>query len=1076
MADWWEEETVVGTEETSENWWEQETVVDSVENQTQAALNQAEVAEPVNAVPYDAALLKAEKDRGVSDTNLVNTLISQGASVLSVNDQPFRLEDARAAGVSDDEIMKILITGEPYANVNSELEAFGQGANLGLSNILGAPVDVINWAGGQVERGGRAVYNKFADEPVSTELDDTWWYSDNPVGGSENIRDGMSVVTEAVGGNPIIDDIDEIRPEYRPYAQGGRVVGESAIMMTPFGLARAGIGASHPIIARAAANPNALLTEEVLATIGAAQGAGIAEAISPDNEWAQMGGEFIGAVLNPVGMTYRAGKSAGSFGGKQLSKLRNTIFRGEKGSQDAAIAELLSVADTVGVSAEDLLQSLQTSLAKADPENGIATGNPSGAALTAGQLTGNPILLGFESNLASKSSEFRGVRDASIADAFANLRNLSEAMLRSGEETTRLAGAELQKRYFNNILNVQIANAQDAAAVAASKFDNQDTAGASKAAFEALSNAKTNARNLESSLWEQIPQNVEMGGAGVLSAYETLSKRVLADRGGKFGTGDTDTIIRNFVAALRKEPVDLEGLEGIDPSLAAEVRDFMAARSGEAADVITSGEMLRFRSLMLRQASAAAASGDANAASVLEGMAQGALDDLGNLGGDAVDTARTYSAQFNERFNAGFGRKALRTDSTRRNAINPELTLERGLGGGKATGNLNLRELDEAVRFGDEAAAAVGEEATSSAAMFNAQEEFLRGSVDSLRNPSTGAIDPKRIDKFIADNPDLVVRFPNLKQDMITAADAQIVADDVMENIGKAAENESLVTTVGQVFSGNTPAADFTNLAKLAPDGDSVSGLRNAVVDWSMKDATDAKGNFDFIKFSQNIARPLTDEGKTALDILIETGVMTEEQVSGISSFVEQGLRVQIGSKSPEFIDDIIEENSNVINNLARMVGANVGAKANEFTGTLFGSPNDSGLQSAAIFSAWARNIVDAGPQARTREAMIAMFKDPQLLADAMSRNPEIAQKSSLSLKEVLARIKDTSFTGMATDEVFSKRTAPANALINSEEIGDEEPPLPSSLDNQMEQALPEVDLPTLYFDEDGNPAAPPGF
>lgn len=1048
---WWETDTVVETEETpSSNWWEQDAVVDSAENQTEAALTEAEEPEPVTAIPYDAAMLKMEKERGVSDTDLVNSLVTQGASVLSVNDQPFNLMDARKAGVRDDEIMQILITGQPYADVDSNLEAFGQGANLGISNVVGAPVDLVNWLGGQAERGGRAVYNQFAEEPVSTDLEDTFLYSDYPLGGSESIRDAMSVVTEGVGGDAIIDDITEVPSEFRAAAQAGRVTGEASLMLTPFALARAGVAVGHPIVARAATNPNALLTEEVLATVGAAEGAAIAQMISPDNQWAQMGGEFIGSVVNPLGFTYRVGKGSINWGGKGISRLKNTLFRGKKGSQDAAIAELLKVADDVDMSAEDLLASITRGMED----------NASGIPLTAGQLTGNPVLLGFENNLAKQSAEFRGVRDASITDAFANLRNLSEVMLRSSDENTRRAGAEMQKAYFNNLLNSQISNARDAATVAASKFDGADTAGASTAAFDALKAAKANARKLETSFWEEIPQDVEMGGEGVLAAFDSMSQRVLADRGGKFGTGDTDTIIRSFVSALRKEPVDIDGLGDIDPELAREVAEFMTARGDDASDVITSGEMLRFRSLMLRQASAAAASGDANSASVLEAMANGALEDLGAIGGNAVDTARRYSAQLNEKFNAGFPRKAMRTDASRREAIDPELTLERGFAGGKATGDLQYRQLDEAAEFGDEAADALGETGSAQAGMFNSQEEFLRGRVDALRNPSTGEVDPGRIDKFIADNPNLVERFPNLKQDMTLAADAQRNADDVMENIGKAAENESLVTTVNQVFTGNTPAKDFENLAKLAPDGDSVGGLRNAVVDWAMNNATDAQGNFDFIKFSQNIAQPLTDEGKTALDILVDNKVMSAEQVQGIGKFVEQGLRVQIGSKSPEFIDEIIEENSTVINNLARMVGANVGAKANEITGSFMGSPRDSGLQSAAIFSAWAKKIVDEGPQARTRDAMIAMFKDPQLLAEAISRNPKIAKKSGFTMKEVLARLSDFSLTDAAVgatkaaaNEVVGKRTAPINALLNTEEF-DREEPLPSSLDQQMEEVM----------------------
>jgi hypothetical protein len=1059
---WWETESVVETEETpSSNWWEQETVVDSAENQTQAALSEAETPETNMGIPYDAAMLKSERERGVSDTALVDQLINQGASVLSVNDQPFNVAAARKDGVRDDEIMQILITGKPYMKSAGRFDAFGQGINMGLANVIGAPVDLVNWSAGQLERGGRAIYNQFADEPVSTDLEDTFLYSDYPLLGSDSIRDGMGAVTQGLGGSDIPDTTSELAPEYRPYAQAGRVVGESSVMLTPFALARAGVGMSHPIVARAATNPKSLLIEEGISTAGAAQFAGIAQVFAPDNEWAQMGAEFVGSIANPIGLAYRGGKGATNFGGKQLSRLKNTIFRGKAGAQDAAIAELLKVASESGMSADDLLESIYRGM----------EANASDVPLTAGQLTGNPVLLGFENNLAKQSAEFRGVRDASIEDAFANLRNLSETMLRSGDESTRLAGAEMQKAYFNNLLNAHVANARDAATVAANKFDAQDTAGASKAAYQAIYSAKEQARAVETALWDQVNRSETLTGEGILSSIDGLSGRILD--GEPLGTAASDPIIRQFADKIRT--------------------------NGN----VSSGDVLRFRSRMLEFGRDAAAQGKFGAANMFEQLANGALDDMAQMTGESANIARTFSRNLNERFNAGFPRQALARGRTGEVAINPELTLERGFAGGKATGDLQFRQMDEAVTFGDEAARAADaagletrvepeyptgiEDANTINVpnqnlsadvtapidnvedLFNAQETFLRGRVDALRNPTTGAIEARRIDKFVTDNPDLVERFPNLKQDMLTAADAQRTADEVMETIGKAAENESLVTTVGQVLSSNTPSKSFEDLAKLAPDGDSVSGLRNAVVDWAMKDATDAKGKFDFIKFSQNIAQPLTDEGKTALDIMIDNGVMTAEQVQGIGAFVEQGLRVQVGSKSPEYIDEIIEQNSSVLNNLARMVGANVGAKANEITGSFMGNPSDSGLQSAAIFSAWAKKIVEAGPQARTRDAMIAMFKDPQLLADAISRNPEVSKRSSMTIKEILARSwNDFSLADTASKEVFERRTTPANTLVDTEDFNREEP-LPSSIDVQMKGALPEVDLPTLNYDEDGN-------
>ena len=1040
MADnWWEEvSSSVGTDvEAEDEWWK-------VAEQTDQVLAPA-------SQPYNAALISENINNGVPASAIVESLMSDGATSLNVNESTFDLAGAVEAGVSDDEIVKILTTGEGYRKTAGQVDALGQGVNLGLSNMFGAPVDGVNWLAGQAERGGRALYNLVAEDDVSTELTDTYLYSDEPALGSKSIRRGLNAQQQVMGGEGQIDDISELDPEYRAAAQAGRVVGETIPMaLTPFALAAKGIGTSHPIVARAASNPTALLADESLTAAGAAQFAALAQVLAPDNQYASMAGEFLGAVVNPVGIAVRTGQRIAGASTGGIRRMLKTKFGGEAGAQDVAVQEILKAAESQGVSPEMILESLKAAGTSPTP-------------LTAGQATGNPILIAFENNLASQSGEFRDLRKQNILDAFSNLRGTAETLLRSGDEATQLVGADLQKIHFRNLLNLAVDNAREAATVAAGRFDDADARGASNAAYEALNTAKAQVRTVESALWKEIDQTISMDGAGLKATRDSIKDEILSTQnvGGADGAIHVNGIMRKIK-------------EG----------------------TLTSRDVLVFRSEMLNISRKLASSSDFAEARRINLLADAALGELDNIPGNAADVARDFSRNLNERFTQGFPSRVLGRTGSGETRINPERTLEVGFGAGKTSGAVNLEQMREATRFSDEAAGAAtqakgdptvapdGSEIVETAGeMFSAQEQFIRATVSNLKDATTGVLDPKKVDRFIAQNPDVLDQFPNIKTDMLDAAQAQTVAKEMVDSIGKVAETEDLARAIGEVFSSRTPAADFEALAKLAPDGDSVAGLRNSVIDWASNAATTADGGFDFLKFAQNLAKPIGENGKTAFDIMLDNGVMSEDQLSGMGELINEGIRLQLVDKSKSFVDDIVKENGAMVNNIARLLGANV------FTSLGRG---DASLQAAAIGSQYFKNMIDKFPRLRTKEAMETLLKNPELLSAAISRNPSVQKSARDTVSEYIVsvseRYSERGISGLAMDgsaralnsledATFSRRTGRANALINTDEFTEDEAVTPpSSLEDQTQQAFPNVNLPKFYFDENGNPIAPPGF
>lgn len=915
------------------------------------------------------------------------------------NPRPFDIERARQDGWSDGEILEFLSREHPNFNVSRALDdghsvdeiaqsmargegfspspygALGagvRGVNTALAGVVGAPVDIINAGLGLVP----------GYEPAEA-----------PLGGSQSIRSGMntlsSIANQLMGGGEVqatYDSLSQLPPEERWAAVAGEVVGGSLpFAMAPVGLAAAGARGPEmlqPILNAARQTPGRFLAAEAAAIGGGAQGAAIAELISPGNEMGRMIGEMGGAILSPGSLIARgAGGAANS--------VRNLVSSFTEGGRNRRAAEyIVQQFQRTGEDPTAVLEALRR--AQDMPAPG-----------TVGQVTGSPTVTAIENQLAGQSARFAAERGNLGAEGIRALLESADTLVRSGDPADLVAAARLRETAFNDMMAANLARAETEASEALARVGTSGQAGqvaASEEASSILSRALTDARQTETDLWGQIDRTVPIEPNAVLSAYAQGRARLLPDE--------------NLNAAI----------EGI------------VARMAEGQPV-TSNELLLLRSRALefaRQASSGQTP-DRGMAAIYGTIADGALADLSaQMSGDAVDAARAFTRSMHEAFTQTFAGRGVSTSPTGGETIAPELLLERAFGGGGARGTVQLNELADAAAFnqlgGPPLQDGLGPQ------MQGAQEEFLRSlALTRGTNPETGAANPNALARLLAGNETTFQQFPQVEQDIAMALSSQRALEGVQRRGQYATRVLGTSSPFGRLLRGETPNAavrsalggnqdSYMSLVNVARGGgpEAMDGLASATLDALMRDARSSSGNFSFERFAESLMSPRDSWSMSPLDTMVSQGVLDEGAAQRLQEIIRRASLIENPPSS--VIDGSVVSPPDALTDLVtRIAGARIGAAGAAGQG--------APLIAAGAGSRTATNLMGRMPQARIREALIEMVKDPALFEAAVSRAPTPQAMRDLSRQINAALINAGIDTGY--EDEYDSSSSVASALAN---------------------------------------------
>ena len=772
---------------------------------------------------------------------------------------------------------------------------------------------------------------------------------------------GAQVGKNLRGGNTV----EAMDPALRPYGYAGEVVGGGApFVAAPIGAAAAGIRAVqggfgsfvNRIIDMAKSSPKSFAASEAAGLGGAAVGSGVAEAVAPGQPLARAGAEAAGGFFNPSRLVL------GAFGGAVdgVKGLINSV--GKTGQQQKA-AELLQKLLAEGGEDPAKVSAFLRS-----------TGIP-GMELTSAMKSGSPALAALETKLSKDSIKF-GAEQQRIGDeAMGAIKDMMVALRSTGDPQALRVAADIREKYFRSLIAGRLQIAEREATEAAGKISAaspKDRASISREADNLLQSALKDVRAAERELWEKIPKDAAAGTQSLTAKYAQLKNELLPNE-------TLPSVIEGFIRPLSKE-AEKGAILGPD---GAPIRSFsIGSDTGET----TSGNLMRFRSRALelaRDASAAGNSGDARRYGVL---AEAALDDLSAISSTTkgLDEARAFSKELHDTFTRTFAGNATATGRGGKDRIPPELTMKFALGGGREQGALQLRQIEEAMRFLPSKGLGGNQELST---MIDLQNRFVRLAASEAIDPMTGKVSQVKLANFINKNEEILDRFPDIKADLHGALSSAAKLEDVQRTLtgatkviereaafAKFANTENPADVVRTAVTGANPVSDLNGLAKLAKKGGSaaVEGLRASVWDDAIRRATDSRGGVSVEKLYNNMFKPVGPNQPSLVNIMHDQGIINRVDITRAETLFKEFSKIEKAMAKGTNIERIGEIDP-LFDMAARMAGVHAAS--------IIAPKGPGAIVAAGRASQAARNLFEKVPLGKLKDVLIQAALDPKFAA-----------------------------------------------------------------------------------------------
>lgn len=754
-------------------------------------------------------------------------------------------------------------------------QSFARGANVGIAEFFGAPVDIANFALGLVG----------LDSP-------------KPIGGQRFIREAFSRF--GISPPPGEEDPDSFSGAV------GRITGASAAALFPVGPAAKFAGqvarnlraAPTTIPGRfvrevgetAIRRPGRFIAGETAAAAAAGAGGFIARERFPDSEAASVIGEIIG------GLTPAAGVG--------VARVLPTVL-------GARVAR--AVVRPFTKSGAQVRGERRVRGAARDPEQAAAQlAEPDvlpEARLTPAQLAGDEGLLSLERAVIDSSEQLKGEADEQIAQATTVIRE-SLADLGEGVSIEKTAETIEQARAYLNSL------AETRVRIAARRADEQIAALGPKAtledanliAREELNAAKQAVRAQERELWQAVPQDVRRRTTNTRRTYDEIvaaTPRAQQDdisaTASRFLNPDSDDAFTGTESVAE--------LQGLRSKLLEEARTARAA--GNANEARISGEI---------------------ADAILTDIGADPTR-IKAKGGAELRAALDFSADLNRRFTRGPVGRILATDPSGAARIAPELTLETTVGRGGPRAKVETRALLEAADtpalrgsvedflLDDFQRRAVrdGKINERSAKTFMSRHADLLNDFPELQQRFEVAIEADSAAALTAERAEgLAKRLadPKVSRGAIFLKEP---VDQAIDRIAKAPQ-------AGEAMR------EIVKQAGRDPTGDALKGLKSGFGDFLLRTVSTgretAKGE---LILSGAALKRLLKDGPVA-DMAKE--LLSPEELKRVNTIVSTAEKVSKGAKAKAGKGTIVGDAPSLLfNTIAGIVGAQVGRKVALVTG-----------------------------------------------------------------------------------------------------------------------------------------------
>jgi len=828
-------------------------------------------------------------------------------------------------GTPDFETVKKAYLEVRPSTASEKIEGAGRGVNVGLADVLGAPVDAIN----QLPRLLNLLPGEQGFGPIT----------ESPVGGSQSIRNAMTNLFDLGYQN-----IEDLPKDQRPFAQGGEVFGQTVGTILPvFGAARnvsaldATVKAApksnivsqtvDDIVKTTAANPGTTAAVETGLALAPSVGAGLAEQARPGDPTTRMYGELAGAfspvVLSTVlptltaNITRALGTLTPSGRERQAAKLVQTDQL-ERGADLTAEAKKLREAKGSG---------------------------------TAGQVTGNQGFLAIENELVKSGGQISEDIAKQTQLAISEFNDAYRAAITSGDpELVRLA-AQARQDYLVQSLDERVKTAAKRAQdLQATNMPNVDRAQINKQARDIVESALVTARKTENQLWSGVKRDLVVQADNTLSAFNDV-KASLAS--GEDLPAPLKAVIKDIKKDQKKKKLG----------------------KGET----TTGNLLRTRSRYLELAREARAQSKFGDARMYSQVADAMLKDLDPVTGDIAKTAREFSRELNKKFTQGFVGKTLGFDRDGGITVDPTRTLDVARSGQDQQTLLNLQALRNAA--GDQSGdmmqlqqkflQSFASDATNYDGSVNPQklDNFIRSNAQTIQDLGltdtfTSTEQAARLAERVADQALQGTKFARTK-----STTAKVLGtNNVNEFINR-------VLRSGDVAGG---IKDVSRLAKKSGDPSVLDGLRYGVYETLLDNATTSSGMISGTRLDQLLNAKTGNQ--TVRQTLMVNGLFNSQQMKNVDRLIAKTKEFESALANTDQFENLLGKEDIFFDLLLRIGGANLGGSS--ALGQAAGAP----LVLAGAGVRTAKNAFEKMPKLRVKTILAEAIKDPKLMADLLER------------------------------------------------------------------------------------------
>lgn len=800
-------------------------------------------------------------------------------------------------------------------------------------------------------------------------------------------------------------------------APGKAVEAAQAVAQAPRAIARSYID-----------EPVTNATIEIIGATGAGAGAGLMEAIFPGSLTGRIAGEMAGGFFLPPGaLLLRAGQSP-------VKRLIGYFSKDER--HKVKLAQLLtnSAKQYFKEQGRDYSDEAVNAWRNRMIEALESTPNEN-YDLTPGQITGDPILLGFEANIASRSKVFRQKREENLQNAYNYLDNIIAGVLRTGDpESLRLAAAA---RYAadKNAFDGAIMEAQREFSEAIGKLDFTDSAKADASlrakdivqkVYDAGIAAQKKAWGLVSAnnaLFEDA-ETLRTIASNTFSAERYVKGEVTVTKGMPF-SADFKKLRRAYNYRVEyqrlREAGDTEGIKELNKKTPKSVRNYRVK------------DLINLRSDLLTEARSLRATGQNERALLHNRLAKGILDDLDGIadlnGNYAYLRANALSKAFNDAFADNFLARIVTTDERGNPLIDPQAVLDEAFGTGGRRGRERLAALYDIAEFKpEEAIRPVGGEVETfgfnyqnlGKAILDAEEAFLRGNLTRLVN-ANGEITPASLNNFLKnqDNRRILSTMPRLRNDLRNIETARVRVEEAKNDSAlkrEHLENSAFSNLVGDVHPSKAiagilaqPSGTVTKkikeLAELAGESGEVAmnGLQRALLDFANKRAGasfDADGmanlrRMPYFELKKALTEPIATGVPSIKKLLLDNKIMTQEAWDNYMQMVDEGVRLEEIIASPGAIEALSGTVSPYTDLAIRLAGAKFGAGVAAMSPG--GAFQGQGLVAAGAGVRLAQNIFAKTPLAKLEALQIEAARDTKFMKNVLMARYTPENKAQLT-------------------------------------------------------------------------------